>query len=370
MGVEKLRLVGVLFIGLTIFALTGTRNSFLFALGILMGLTFIRGKLGFASGWRRLILYGDFGNFSRQVVLIGLASIVFIPLLTYFSTLSKALAPIAWSGAFGAFLFGIGMQIADGCGSGVINKAGRGNQRSQLVIVFFIIGNFLGTLNLHQWLSLGAIPPVDLSSKLGWLGGLLVQLVILTVVFFVAKKWSGTKSSAINQHKHQRDFLVPGLLALILIALLILFLSGQMWGIVYSFGLWGAKSAMLFGMELSIFPYWAQETTKNSLMESVLFDVTTLTNLGLFLGAWLASSSSKQQDKKDEQQETMAIKLIVPVCGGLLLGYGSRLGFGCNIGAFFSGTASGSLHSWVWFLFAFLGTSIGVKVRSRLGFDD
>ena len=36
--------------------------------------------------------------------------------------------------------------------------------------------------------------------------------------------------------------------------------------------------------------------------------------------------------------------LVASVVGGLLLDYGARLSYGCNIGAFFSGIASGSLH--------------------------
>jgi hypothetical protein len=33
--------------------------------------------------------------------------------------------------------------------------------------------------------------------------------------------------------------------------------------------------------------------------------------------------------------------------GGSLLGYGARLAYGCNIGAYFSGIASSSLHGWL-----------------------
>ena len=40
--------------------------------------------------------------------------------------------------------------------------------------------------------------------------------------------------------------------------------------------------------------------------------------------------------------------LVAAVIGGLLLGYGARLAYGCNIGAYFSGIVSGSLHGWLW----------------------
>ena len=49
--------------------------------------------------------------------------------------------------------------------------------------------------------------------------------------------------------------------------------------------------------------------------------------------------------------------------GGFFMGYGARLAFGCNIGALFGGIASGSMHGWVWFLFAFIGSYFGVKAR-------
>jgi len=46
-----------------------------------------------------------------------------------------------------------------------------------------------------------------------------------------------------------------------------------------------------------------------------------------------------------------------------LLGYGSRMAYGCNIGAYFSGIASGSLHGWAWLVAAFIGNSVGVCLR-------
>ncbi len=44
------------------------------------------------------------------------------------------------------------------------------------------------------------------------------------------------------------------------------------------------------------------------------------------------------------------------------MGYGTRLAVGCNIGAFFSGIPSFSLHAWVFGIFVMLGTWVGVKI--------
>lgn len=58
-----------------------------------------------------------------------------------------------------------------------------------------------------------------------------------------------------------------------------------------------------------------------------------------------------------------AVHWLRLLLGGLLLGYGARLAYGCNIGAYFSGIASGSVHGWLWLVFAFMGNAIGVKLR-------
>ena len=58
---------------------------------------------------------------------------------------------------------------------------------------------------------------------------------------------------------------------------------------------------------------------------------------------------------------------LAAIVAGLVLGYSSRLAFGCNVGAFFSGISSGSLHGWVWFAAAFAGSTLGIRLREQLG---
>jgi len=87
-------------------------------------------------------------------------------------------------------------------------------------------------------------------------------------------------------------------------------------------------------------------------------------NIGIMLGALTAAGLAGRF------APTLRIpirSLMAAIIGGLLMGYGARLGFGCNIGAFFSGAASFSLHAWIWIIFAFAGTCIGVKLRPWFG---
>ena len=57
---------------------------------------------------------------------------------------------------------------------------------------------------------------------------------------------------------------------------------------------------------------------------------------------------------------------IATVVSGLLLGYSSRLAFGCNVGALFSGISTGSLHGWAWLVLGFAGSVLGVRLRTAL----
>jgi len=62
-----------------------------------------------------------------------------------------------------------------------------------------------------------------------------------------------------------------------------------------------------------------------------------------------------------------ARSLAAAVIGGLMLGYGARIAYGCNIGAYFSGIASSSVHGWLWFVAAFAGSVAGTRLRPLFG---
>jgi len=55
--------------------------------------------------------------------------------------------------------------------------------------------------------------------------------------------------------------------------------------------------------------------------------------------------------------------LAAAAAGGLLMGIGARLAFGCNIGAMVGGISSGSLHGFLWFFAALPGCWLGIRLR-------
>nr|WP_243447452.1 YeeE/YedE thiosulfate transporter family protein [Clostridium tetani] len=88
----------------------------------------------------------------------------------------------------------------------------------------------------------------------------------------------------------------------------------------------------------------------------------TILNLGVLIGSLIATllvSQFKWKRIKSKKQFIMAL------IGGVMMGYGTRLAVGCNIGAFFSGIPSFSLHAWIFGVFAMLGTWVGVKILTK-----
>jgi uncharacterized protein len=160
--------------------------------------------------------------------------------------------------------------------------------------------------------------------------------------------------------------LVAGAVALVLLNFATLALAGRPWGITSAFALWGSKVASGLGFDVASWPYWSAPARIAELQGSVLNDVTSVMNFGIIIGALLAAALAGRFAPTWRVPLRSAVAAVV---GGLLLGYGARLAYGCNIGAYFSGIASGSLHGWVWLVAAFFGNVLGTKVRPLFGLE-
>jgi len=155
-----------------------------------------------------------------------------------------------------------------------------------------------------------------------------------------------------------------GAIALAVLATLNLLLAGQPWGVVYGFGLWAAKVSVALGaFDPAANAFWSQAGNAQRLTQTVLMDVTTITSIGILAGALWVSAKTPATNKPLTAQQ-WAIGLVA----GFVMGYSSRLAFGCNVGAMLSGISTGSLHGWIWVPMAFAGTLVGVRVRRRFGF--
>jgi len=157
--------------------------------------------------------------------------------------------------------------------------------------------------------------------------------------------------------------LAAGAVALAALNALVVVLAGHPWGITWGITLAGAKVASALGVDLSGIAFWRDGVPAEALTAPLLADTTAMMDLGIVLGALLAAGLAG----RFHVGRVALARGLVALAGGLLLGYGARLAFGCNIGAYFSGIASTSLHGWLWLAGALLGTPVGVALRRRAG---
>jgi uncharacterized membrane protein YedE/YeeE len=352
----------------------GWQQSVLLILGSLFGISLYHASFGFASSYRKLFVYGETKGIFAQILMLALATILFAPILIQGSLWGQeirgAVAPVSVSGAVGAFLFGIGMQLGSGCACGTLYTIGGGSSIMVLTLLTFGLGAFGATLTDSVWSGLPKMEPIALVEKWGYLGSgiqLLVLLMIAGILWryrkvTVAEMSPKFANSWIERSLYGPWSLVTGAIALAVLNGLTLVVSGRPWGVTSGFTLWAAKIARFLGWNPASSEFWSQGYWGEALNRSVFADVVSVTNFGVVLGAALAATLAGQLALK---KPASGRAIVAALLGGLLMGYGARLAFGCNVGAYFSGIASTSLHGWLWIVFALLGTNIGLKLRSQ-----
>lgn len=355
------------------------RQAVLFLIGMALGVALLHASFGFAGGWRNMLLESRSRAIRAQMIMVGLAAVGFFPILAMSPlgerVLVGAIAPAGVAVAAGAAMFGIGMQLAGGCGSGTLFGLGGGSKRMLATLVFFVLGAFIGTAHLGWWLSLPSLPPVALGNSLGVYPGLALTLAGLALVYYGvraveqrvrggveplgASPRSPGGASIWTRLAVGPWTLLAAAVALAALNIATLVIAGHPWSITYAFGLWGAKIAQAVGAPVAEWPFWQAPFNTRALNGSVLEDVTSVMNFGLLLGSALAASLAG----RFALARTIGLRsYATAIIGGLLMGYGARISFGCNVGALFSGIASGSLHGWLWFACAFAGSWLYVRV--------
>ena len=338
-------------------------------IGGLLGATLNYFQFGFSSSFRSLIVDNNTLGFRALIWMLGLAILLFSPLLAIESwqgqTFQGFIRPLSLAIPIGAFIFGIGMQIGCGCTSGTLNRVGQLQPLSFITLSFMIIGGTIAAATFNEWQALPTLLPIAFQNSFGWLPGLVIQLIIL-LGLYKALIWHEKKHrgdidplfSASNRRFH--PFLLAGLILAILNAALLL-TTGSPWSISSAFPFWGTKLINLIGLPIE-WSYWdyALENS-HSINQGLTENPVSLTTIGVIFGAFIVSIIHPRAKVK-----ISPLRLMMSIVGGLIMGFGAVMASGCNIGAFFSGIASGSLHGWIWLVFALLGNILGLRVRAYL----
>jgi uncharacterized membrane protein YedE/YeeE len=353
-------------------------QGLLYLLGGALGVTLYHALFGFTSAWRVFIADRRGAGLRAQMVMLAVAVVLFFPVLAHGTLFGAPVhgeyGAVGVGMLSGAFIFGVGMQLGGGCGSGTLYTAGGGNTRMVVTLAGFIAGSTLGAKHLPSWSELPNIGAVKLIEDLGWGVALISNLAIIGLIYGVTvvleRRRHGALIAGTTEHRGWRRFLqgpwplVWGAVLLALFNFTTLYLAGRPWGVTSGFALWGSKIVAATGVDVAAWPYWQSAPRAQALQESVFYDITSVMDFGIITGALLASGLA---GKFNPVWRVPVRSLLAAIVGGLFLGYGARLAYGCNVGAFFSGIASGSLHGWAWLVAAFVGNIVGTRLRPLFG---
>jgi uncharacterized protein len=353
-----------------------SRQAALWVVGTLLGAVLYHASFGFTSAWRVFIAERRGAGLRAQMVMLALGVVLFFPALASGTLFGHAVTgyvfPVGTSVVVGSFIFGIGMQLGGGCASGTLFAVGGGSTRMIVTLFFFVIGSLIGTAQLPWWSAQPAFKPYSLIHGFGVGPAIALNLALFAVIagltVLLEKRRHGQLASGAQAHGTGPRWLIgpwpmwAGAIALAILNFATLALAGRPWGITSAFALWGAKGAAAFGVDVASWPYWQSQA--KVLAAPLSFDVTTVMDIGIMVGAFAASVLA---GRFDPVWRVPARSLAAAVLGGLLLGYGARLSYGCNIGSYFSGIVSGSLHGWLWLVCAFIGNIVGTRLRPLFG---
>ena len=337
------------------------RLAALVAVGGGIGAALLRSNFGFASAFRNLVQWRDASGFQAHAVMIGLASLLMLPILAQGSLFGMKMTgeatPVGVGFALGAILFGAGMQVGGGCASGTLFSLGGGNAKLIGTLAGFVIGSALGSWSMGFWWSLPAFPGANLQGLIGFGPAIGVQLAVILVAFLVARRYSRTPVS--------RTLMIGGIVLAVLNAATLV-LNGKPWGETSAFALWGSKLFTAVGIDAHGWAYWMRPGFNTQLDRTLSLDVTSLMDAAILLGAiFTAALAGLFRPRLGGGW----LQWVAAIGGGIAMGAGARMSNGCNIGAYFSAISVGNLSGWAWMFLAMFGSWIGIKLRPLFSLD-
>jgi len=313
-------------------------------LGLAIGFLLQRGRMCMNTAFRDTIFIQEFSLFRAYTIAL-LTMIIGANILNDMQVLTLARQPFfPLANIIGGFVFGLGMVLAGGCGSGIWYKLGEGQFNAVVAITGFFIGIAAttdGILNpIYKLLRSVRVPIAGEDAPALW------------HVFgnTPAVKWA--------------------VIAVIAIGLLIFILKGKPFSVKKQKGFTWPVTGLLFGI-LGIIAFWAAAvwegfprglsftTPTRELFFEILtgsaksqfapmyalgpFQLTwaSLYIIGVPVGAYISARILKEFKWKVPPVD----ELLTVFGGSLMMGFGAALGGGCNVGQALTGASTLSIGS-------------------------
>lgn len=143
-----------------------------------------------------------------------------------------------------------------------------------------------------------------------------------------------------------------GAVILAILNIFVLLIRHKPWGIttnIEDWSIWLAgKMGLINNLDLTF--------------QQLLLSEGTYLNLGVILGAFWSTLVASQARFHPLKNKKFAISALI---GGILMGFGARIAYGCNIGLVLNGIASSSLSGWIFTIAVFIGSWLGAKLLVR-----
>lgn len=409
---QKVLPITILLIGL--FLLLENLFSRTFSLGLFaligLGLGYIesRSEVGMATGYTSFFITGSRSRLFGLLLLFVLSSLG-ATLVHFLSTTNgavpafqassadsiipgtSAVSPVNFGLVLGAFLFGVGLAINDGCGMGTLRNIGQGKLHYGLTLLFILIGTIPGQFvkyQLDQSVIHNFSVQVYLPNIFGYLGTMIIIIALVLLFYIGARKYEKIRRTKhtytedekrglpVNQEdeadrlhlgrlfkylwKNQKARLMSILLITIFFLSALIF-TGEHLSVTKPL----VNSAVALFQFLGFsFEHPAFSNPVQTVQNGLLNNNATLQNIGIILGAvFFALSSTKVSFSISFNWKEAGWHMI----SGLLMGFGAILASGCIVGAMYSGIVNLSLSGWVVFISMGVGILLTIKVlRGRI----
>ncbi len=369
--------------------------------GIAIGAFLQKGRFCFVNAFRDFFAYKD-SRVTKGVLAATLLTMVFWGIAYQLGYYQGFWTP-DWglTGLLGGFVFGVGMTYAGGCASGTLYRAGEGYLQFWLTLLFMGVGyagftvafptlesTYFDALTFGTGATLFELTsvPGGLLALAVAIGGLLVYATLtgrsstaaafgeradaaqlnptafLAPVVGLRKFARGTAAYFRGLVRAWRDPIAsskrpwdPRTAALGITAAAVLWFSQvSIVGVTGPEARWTGYLLSRAGVDAESFDYWGSVLFQG---QGVGVTVDMVMIAFVIVGAFLAALWSGDFSVRVPKRR----RLPNAVVGGLMMGAGSRLAPGCNIGNIYSGIAELSIHSFI----AAVGIVAGVYVMTH-----
>ncbi len=340
--------------------------------GLAFGYIMQRSAFCFAAGFRDIFMIRNTALTRAVLLAIALTTMGFgiLQLLgaVDLPTMGKVY-PVGLHTLVGGILFGFGMVIAGSCVSGCLVRMGEGYIMQWVTFLGILTGSAAGAWNLGFWyrFTIAGSPTVFLPGSLGWTGAYLLQYLALAALYLLALRFGGGAFSLKPDLKSMsggRKWTYPAGAAALAAANTALFWSwGRPWSITSGLTSFSGWLSSMAGLSPFSWEFFQRANLLEGFGQQVFLRHPLIyLSFAMITGSLYASLSRSEFRLRRPRNYKYVLSALA---GGLLMGYSSRIAMGCNIGALLSGTASLSLHGWLFGLAILPGAYLGGKYLLR-----